>query len=305
MLEHDPNRCTSRARPATAWTLLPSLAALVLYASTPAAAHRDDRDHRARCQNDIESFTLTAQDGTQTVVSLDEIVPEALQPMIRTDPDALTGIWISDLDLWTPVNPLACQIPKASDCPAGALEGACPERPPTANAYTCSSTPTWVNNTFALYELKTGSLYALNLWRVWSQQTWPTVEALRRARPPVDFGGFSFQNGVRNIDDRMYMMSSMGEPETFGTGRAGVFVQLGDLVPMAGRVYDSNVGQVIISETRTSTATSLIYSPTSPNQAVWKLNLRRVRGCVDGTTFEEQVFPPRRPIRIERTDERD
>ena len=74
-------------------------------------------------------FILTTDQGTRSVVTLDEIVPESLQGMIRTDRDSLTGIWISDLDLWTPASSVACEKPKASDCPAGALEGACPERP--------------------------------------------------------------------------------------------------------------------------------------------------------------------------------
>jgi hypothetical protein len=272
--------------------------ALLVFLPLPAAGDGERRHDRPVCPALPDQFVLTAESGSQTTVTLDQIVPPSLQPMIRTDRRSLTGIWISDIDLWAPASPRACQIPKASDCPAGAVDGACPDRPDTADAYQCSSGPTWVNNTIALYELTTGSLYALNLWRVWSQETWPTTAGLRHARPPVDYGGYSFQNGVRNVNDRIYMMTAMGEFELFGTGAPGVVVQLGNKVAMEGSVHDSNVGPVIISESRTATAASLIYSPTVPNQAVWKINLRRVQRCVDDTSFEQQVFPPRRRIRI-------
>jgi len=62
------------------------------------------------------------------------------------------------------------------------------------------------------------------------------------------------------------------------------------------------VGTVIISEPKTEPAVSLVYSPTTPKQALWRINLRRVRVCVDGTTFEEQIFPPRRKIRLKNYD---
>jgi hypothetical protein len=89
----------------------------------------------------------------------------------------------------------------------------------------------------------------------------------------------------------------MGEFETQGTGGQGLYIQLGNKISMEGEVYRSNVGPVIISESRTSTAASLIYHPTSPNQAVWKINLRRVKKCVTAETFEQQIFPPRKKIR--------
>jgi len=274
------------------------LTALFVSIAAPAFADDDGRPEKPLCGPMPTEFVLTTDQGTRSVVTLDEIVPESLQGMIRTDRDSLTGIWISDLDLWTPATSAACEKPKASDCPAGALEGACPERPATENAYSCTDSPTWVNNTFALYELETGSLYALNLWRVWSQGTYPDVKALRALRPPVDYGGYSLQNGVRNLDNRVYMISSMGEFETQGTGGQGLYIQLGNKISMEGEVYRSNVGPVIISESRTSTAASLIYHPTSPNQAVWKINLRRVKKCVTAETFEQQIFPPRKKIRL-------
>jgi len=71
---------------------------------------------------------------------------------------------------------------------------------------------------------------------------------------------------------------------------------------MVGRIHDSNGGQVILSNTRTDTALSLIYAPRSLREAVWKLNLRRVRECVNETTFQDLVFPPTREIRIEDDD---
>ncbi len=275
------------------------VAVFVVALADPAAAGRKDRGGPRACGL-LESIVVTGEDGTEVGVTLDDIVPEDLQGMIRTDRRSLTGVWISDLDLWTAANNQACETAKAGDCPEGAVEGACPVRPPEENAYSCGSVSTWANNTFALYELETGSLYALNLWRVWSQQDYPTLRELRRAKPPVAYGGFSFQNGVRNIDDRVFMMTSMGEVETVGTGGGPPYVQIGNQITMDGQVYSSNVGPVIVMESRTSIPTSLIYSPTSPNQAVWKLNLRRVRKCVTPETFEDQVFPPRRTIRLRR-----
>ena len=267
--------------------------------ANPAAAGRPDRGGPRDCGL-LESVSISGEDGSQVDVTLDDIVPEGLQGMIRTDRRSLTGVWISDLDLWTAASHRACEAAKASDCPEGALEGACPVRPPEENAYSCGSVSTWVNNTFAVYELTTGSLYALNLWRVWSQQDYPTLRALRAAKPPVAYGGFSFQNGVRNIDDRVFMMTSMGEIETVGTGGGPPYVQMGNKIFMDGRVYSSNVGPVLVMESRTSTAASLLYTPTSPNQSVWKVNLRRVRKCVTPETFEDQIFPPRREIRLRR-----
>jgi len=58
------------------------------------------------------------------------------------------------------VNDAACEIPKAEDCPDNALEGACPAVAPEEKMFSCNSPSTWVNNTFAIYELSTGSLYA-------------------------------------------------------------------------------------------------------------------------------------------------
>jgi len=257
-----------------------------------------DRGHRARCGGILDEIVITADDQTETVVTLDDIVPEDLQGMIRTDRKALTGVWISDLDLWTNVNAAACKIPKAADCPENALEGACPDVAPEQNMFSCNSPSTWVNNTFSIYELETGSLYALNLWRVWSQQEYSTLAALRAAKPPVLYGGFSFENGLRNLDDRIAMSTSLGEIDTIGSG-TGASIVLTNAVTMEGRVYDSNVGTVIISESKTEPAVSLVYGPTNPKQALWRINLRRVPGCVSSTTFEEQVFPPRRKIRIE------
>ena len=283
------------------WGALATLAASCLLAVTfslPAFADGRERHARRACSGLIEEFTITSDDGSQVMVSLDQIVPEDLQGMIRTDPGSLTGIWISDIDLWTDVNALACQLPKVLDCPEGALEGACPTLPPTSNLFSCGDSSTWANNTFAIYELTTGSLYALNLWRVWSQQEYPTIESLRAAKPPVIYSGFSFQNGVRNLDGGVYMITSLGEVDTIGAG-TGPSIVLTNKISMQGRVYPSNVGRVIISEARTETAVSLVYSPTSPKQAVWKLNLRRLRRCVTGSTFEDFVFPPRREIRIE------
>ena len=289
--QHEVTGSTARA-----W--LTFLLILLFAASLPSLAQGKDRRGAPACQEMPTEFALTTDQGTVSVVTLDEIVPTALQPMIRTDEDSLTGIWISDIDLWTPASPLACETPKASDCPEEALEGACPDRPPTANAYSCTGSATWVNNTFALYELETGPLYALNLWRVWSQETYPSAESIRIQRPPVDYGGYSFENGVRNLNDRIYLISSMGEFETHGTGGQGLLIQLGNKISMEGQVHRSNVGTVIISESRTSTSASLIYHPTRPNQSVWKLNLRRVKKCVTAETFEQQVFPPRKKIRI-------
>ena len=263
-----------------------------------ATADRGDRGDRGRCKGILEEIVITADDQTETLVTLNDIVPENLQGMIRTDRKALTGVWISDLDLWTNVNAAACEIPKAADCPESALEGACPDVAPEQNMFSCNSPSTWVNNTFAIYELSTGSLYALNLWRVWSQQEFPTVAALRAAKPPVLYGGFSFENGLRNLDDRIAMSTSLGEVDTIGSG-IGASIVLANAVSMEGRVYDSNVGTVIISESKTEPAVSLVYGPTNPKQALWRINLRRVPGCVSSTTFEEQIFPPRRKIRIE------
>ena len=240
---------------------------------------------------------ITADDQSQTVVTLDDIVPKDLQSMIETDRKSLTGVWISDIDLWTNVNDAACEIPKAEDCPDSALEGACPAVAPEENMFSCNSPSTWVNNTFAIYEITTGSLYALNLWRVWSQQEYPTVAALRAAKPPVIYGGISFENGLRNLDDRISMSTSVGEIDTIGSG-TGAAIVLENVVSMEGRVYDSNVGTVIISESKTEVAVSLVYGPTNPKQALWRINLRRVPSCVSSTTFEEQVFPPRKKIRI-------
>jgi len=280
---------------------LPTLTAACLLAvavSFPASADREERRSRHACGELIDEFTISSDDGSQVTVTLDQIVPANLQGMIRTDPGALTGIWISDIDLWTDVNPLACQLPKVRDCPEDALEGACPSLPPSSNLFSCSSTSTWANNTFAIYELTTGSLYALNLWRVWSQQDYPTVESLRAAKPPVAYGGFSFESGVRNIDEGVYLVTSLGEFDTIGSG-TGPFIAMANRISMQGQVYRSNVGRVIVMEAHTETAVSLVYSPSSPKQAVWKLNLRRLRQCATGSTFEDFVFPPRRKIRIE------
>ena len=267
-------------------------------AGSPSVTAASERGHRDRCKGILEEIVITADDQTQTVVTLDDIVPKSLQGMIETDREALTGVWISDLDLWTNVNAAACEVPKVAACPDGALEGACPAAPPEQNMFSCNSPSTWVNNTFAIYELTTGSLYALNLWRVWSQQEYPTVAALRAAKPPVLYGGFSFENGLRNLDDRISLSTSLGEFDTIGSG-TGASIILANLISMEGRVYDSNVGTVIISESKTETAVSLVYGPENPKQALWRINLRRVPGCVSSEAFEEQIFPPRKKIRIE------
>jgi len=267
-------------------------------AGTVSVAAASERRDRARCAGILEEIVITADDQTQTLVSLDDIVPKDLQGMIKTGRKSLTGVWISDIDLWTNVNAAACEIPKVGDCPEGALEGACPAAAPEQNMFSCDSPSTWVNNTFAIYELETGSLYALNLWRVWSQQEYPTVAALRAVKPPVLYGGFSFENGLRNLDNRISMSTSLGEIDTIGSG-TGASIVLPNLISMEGRVYDSNVGTVIISESKTETAVSLVYGPGNPKQALWRINLRRVRGCVSSETFEEQIFPPRKKIRIE------
>ena len=103
------------------------LALALLLAGVPYLTATADRGHRSRCGGILDEIVITADDQTETVVTLDDIVPEDLQGMIRTDRKALTGVWISDLDLWTNVNAAACEIPKAADCPENALEGACPD----------------------------------------------------------------------------------------------------------------------------------------------------------------------------------
>ncbi|MFP8875640.1 MAG: hypothetical protein VCB99_01730 [Myxococcota bacterium] len=158
-----------------------ALGLIVACFSNAASAGRWNRGHPDACGGILEAVSISGEDGSETVVNLDDIVPEDLQAMTRTDRGSLTGVWISDLDLWTAANSRACEAAKAGDCPEGALQGACPDRPPEENAYNCGSVSTWVNNTFALYELTTGSLYALNLWRVWSQQDYPTLRSLRAA----------------------------------------------------------------------------------------------------------------------------
>ncbi|MFP8879174.1 MAG: hypothetical protein VCE43_06765 [Myxococcota bacterium] len=267
----------------------------------PTFADRDDHRSPGRCGGILEEITITSDDQSETVVTLDEIVPKDLQGLISTDRKSLTGVWISDIDLWTNANALACELPMAGDCPAGALEGACPDLPPAESMFSCDSPSTWVNNTFSIYELTTGSLYALNLWRVWSQQEYPTVASLRAAKPPVIYSGVSFENGLRNLDNRISMNTSLGEIDTIGTG-AGAQIVLPNAVSTEGRIYESNVGTVIISESQTEAAVSLIYTPTAPKQALWRINLRRVRKCVDSTSFEKQIFPPRRKIKIGKQD---
>lgn len=267
----------------------------------PASADSENHAPRERCGGILEAITITSDVESQTVITLDEIVPKDLQGLIRTDRKSLTGVWISDIDLWTNANPMACEIPKAEDCPDGSLEGACPDISSTESMFSCDSPSTWVNNTFSIYELTTGSLYALNLWRVWSQQEYPTVASLIAAEPPVDYGGFSFENGIRNLDDRIAMNTSLGENDTIGTG-SGLQIVLPNSISTEGRVYQSNVGTVIISEAQTDTAVSLVYSPTTPKQALWKINLRRIRGCVDSANFETHIFPPQRKIRIKYKD---
>jgi len=285
-------------------TALHFIAAVVAMASLslPAHADRRGRDDKKSCRNVPAELEFHSESSGTLSVSLDEIVPAQLQGLIRTDRDALTGVWIADIDLFTNVNPLACEIPKAGNC-SGALEGACPgpSAAPSEPIFQCGNSFYWTNNTFALYELKGGSLYALNFWRIWDQAEYPTVEALRAARPPFLAGGYVFQNGVRNEDETFFMTSSVGEIVTVGSS-TGASPQLADKISMVGSIHDSNVGQVLLSNTRTDTALSIIYAPRSPREAVWKLNLRRVRKCPDSATFQDLVFPPKRKIRIEDDD---
>jgi len=267
----------------------------------PTYADGGDRDHSRTCEI-IEEFHFDHGPVADRTVGLDAIVPEELQDLIRTDRNSLTGVWVADIDLFTNVNPEACEIPKAGDC-SGALEGACPEPSvsPSAPMFDCKDIILWTNNTFAIYELTTGSLYGLNMWRIWDRGTYPTVKSLRRARPPALADGYVFQNGVRNKDGSVLMTSSVGEVVLSGQS-TGAHPQLADRIIMAGQIYDSNVGRVILSNAVTDTAISLIYAPDSPREAVWMINLRRAPTCVQGNTFADLVFPPRREIRIKDRD---
>ena len=277
--------------------LVVALAALAI-SGLPAQAGDRDRERSSRCAL-IDEIQFDHGPVANRTVSLDAIVPSQLQGLIRTDRDSLTGVWIADIDLFTNVNPEACSIPRAEDC-SGALEGACPgpTAPPDSPIFQCEETILWTNNTFALYELTTGSLYGLNMWRIWDQGAFPTIGALRRNRPPALADGYVFQNGVRNEDGTILMTSSVGEVVLTGQS-TGAHPQLADRISMAGRIYDSNVGRVILSNAATDTALSLIYAPNSPREAVWKINLRRAPSCVQGDEFSRLVFPPRRAIRIE------
>ena len=97
------------------------------------------------------------------------------------------------------------------------------------------------------------------------------------------------------------MISSVGEVVLSGAS-TGAHPQLADRISLAGRVCDSIVGRVILSNSLTDTALSLIYAPTSPREAVWMINLREAQRCVDGARFQDLVFPPTREIRIDHDD---
>ena len=261
----------------------------------PAQADRRDRGHRNDCPAIIEEFSFDSDVPSRRTVLLDEIVPPQLQEMIRTDRKSLTGVWVSDIAHFTTPTLAACQIPQIKDC-KGALAGACPDLP-DGPLFDCNDRIYWASNTIAIYELTTGAIYGLDAWRIWDQATFPTAESILDARPPSLANGYVFMSGVRNKDDSILMISSVGEIVLSGAS-TGAHPELAERVVAAGRVYDSNVGRVILTNMLTDTALSLIYSPRSPREGVWMINFRKPRSCVDGTNFKDLIFPPKREIRI-------
>ena len=265
-------------------------------------------------------------------VTLDQIVPQQIQDRIINDRDSLTGTWVSELELFTNVSPEACEIPKSIDCevvvdvddpdfhdpnsppmPRQPLKGACPEgvQNPNGNMYKCHAPLVWTNNTVANYELSTGSIYSINVWRIWflyeqledgteGELQYPTPESVIESGDDPGAYGYVFMNGVRNADDSVLLVSSVGEIVLKGVSTGG-HPTLADRIIMSGQVHDSNVGRVILNNRLTDTGISLIYAPGDPREAVWKINLRQEPYCVDSEGFSELIFPSStKKIRIKR-----
>lgn len=285
-----------RVRAQRSWLVWGLTVLAVATFALPAQADRRDFGHRNDCPEVIEEFSFVSPVPSNRTVLLDEIVPLQLQGMIRTDRESLTGVWVSDISLFTTPTLAACQIPKIEDCEGG-LEGACPTDQANGPVFDCSDSVYWASNTMAIYELTTGAIYGLDAWRIWNQATFPTEESILDARPPSSANGYVFMNGARNKDDSILMISSIGEVLLSGDS-TGAHPELAERVVAAGRVYDSNVGRVIITNMLTDTALSLIYAPTSPREGVWMINFRKARSCVDGTNFKDLIFPPKRKIKI-------
>ena len=300
------------------------IVALAVALALPASADRRDRrdrdHHRGECHEVIRHFNFDDPNDTGLGrVSLDEIVPEAIQHLIVKDRDSLTGVWVSELELFTNVNAEACKVPQASDCPVEATEsdpdprqpltGACPEDV-SSNMYRCGAPLVWTNNTVANYELSTGSIYSLNVWRIWflfeEQEDgtmllkYPTPESVIESGDAPGASGYVYMNGVRNLDDTVLQVSSVGEVVLTGASTGG-HPALADRIILSGAVHDSNVGRVILSNTLTDTGISLIYAPGDPREAVWKINLRKEPNCVSSEAFSDLTFPSStRKIRIKR-----
>ena len=303
------------------WLSFIGILAIATASAIAASADRKDRndrgDHRRECHEKIVEFNLYDPDSTgMGSVTLDHIVPEQLQHLIVRGRDSLTGVWVSELELFTNVNPEACKVPKAVDCPVTdedgnmpatlrqPLEGACPTDFQAAetegNMYKCEAPLVWTNNTVANYELSTDSIYSLNIWRIWGLSRYPTPDSVMESGDDPDAYGYVFMNGVRNADNRVLLVSSVGEVVLTGSSTGG-HPALADRIVMSGEVHDSNVGRVILSNTLTDTAVSLVYAPGDPREAVWKINLRKERHCIDSSAFTELKFPSStRKIRIKK-----
>ena len=315
------------------WLSCIGIIAVAVAFALPAAADRRDRsdsdsdshDTGSECHETIKTFQLDDSDAGN--FSWDKIVPVDLQDLVTDDRDSVTGVWVSELELFTNVNAEACKVPKKSVCatpedpkdpnssplPRQPLSGACPEgvQNPDGNMFKCAAPLVWTNNTVAHYELSTGSIYSVNVWRIWflyeqledgteGELQYPTPESVIESGDDPGAHGYVFMNGVRNEDDRILSVSSVGEIVLTGASTGG-HPDLADRIVMAGQVYDSNVGRVILSNTLTDTGISLIYAPGDPREAVWKINLRKEPHCVDSEEFSELIFPSStKKIRIKR-----
>lgn len=310
------------------WLSCIGILAIATAPAIAASADRKDRDdrggHRHECHEKLTKFHLDDPGETgMGDVTLDQIVPEHVQHLIVRGRDSLTGVWVSELELFTNVNPEACKVPKADNCrvtdedgnmPATLrqpLEGACPTEVQAAetdgNMYKCEVPLVWTNNTVANYELSTGSIYSLNVWRIWGlyekdgiTPRYLTPESVMESGADPDAYGYVFMNGVRNADNRVLLVSSVGEVVLKGSSTGG-HPDLADRIVMSGEVHDSNVGRVILSNTLTDTAVSLVYAPGDPREAVWKINLRKEPHCIDSSAFNDLRFPSStRKIRIKK-----
>ena len=308
------------------WLNCVGIIAVAVAFALPAAADRRDRSDSdsdshhtsSECHEKLETFQLDDSDAGN--FSWDQIVPVSLQHLVTRDRDSVTGVWVSEPELFTNVNAEACKVPKKSVCvilsdpddpndpnspkdPRQPLSGACPEgvQNPDGNMFKCKAPLVWTNNTVAHYELSTGSIYSVNVWRIWflheqledgteGELQYPTAESVIESGDDPGAHGYVFMNGVRNEDDRILSVSSVGEIVLTGASTGG-HPDLADRIVMAGQVYDSNVGRVILSNTLTDTGISLIYAPGDPREAVWKINLRKEPYCVDSEGFSELIFP--------------